>query len=156
MDNDSRIKGLIRFIFSYIIETGGEIREEDKLIESLAEEGYSKEEIESAILWVSLILEKSVYMERDEFVSELDTINTTFVRPLNSEEREKLTPQVQGLLYWLTSTGQLSPQDREDILDLIYYIDENITKDMFFSILDTLVIDKEQGEKDLLYQRYYN
>ncbi len=156
MDNDSRIKGLIRLIFSYIIETGGEIREEDGLVEALAEEGYSKEEIESAILWVSFMLEKSVYMERDEVISELNSIDTSFVRPLNSKEREKLSPQVQGLLYWLTSTGQLSPQDREDVLDIIYYIDEDITRDIFFSILDTLVIDREQGEKDFLYQHYYN
>ncbi len=156
MDNDSRIKGLIRFIFSYFMETGGEIREGDKIIDNLIREGYSQEEVEYAILWVSMVLEKSIYMERDELLSDLESINSTFTRPLHPEERERLTPKAQSLIYWLTSTGQLSPREREDVLDLASYLDEDITDEMLFAILDTLYMSEEGGEEDPLYKYYYN
>ena len=157
MDSNSRIKGLIRFIFSYIIEKEDNL-EGEEIIEELLYEGYSQEEIEYALLWVSMLFERSLYLERDEVVSDLDSIDKAFTRPFNSEERNKLTPQAQGLIYWLTWTGQLSPKEREDILDIISYVEEeSVTKEMVFTLLDTLYIsdNKRQGD-DLLRKYYYN
>ncbi|HID15733.1 MAG TPA: DUF494 family protein [Candidatus Atribacteria bacterium] len=157
MDNDSRIKGLIRFIFSYLVENDGIIDEQDGIIEELTHEGYSNEEIEYAIIWVSAMLEKSIYVMRDEVVSDLDSINKTFTRPLHPDEREKFTEQAQGLIYWLTSTGQLSPQQREDMIDIAIHIGDYITQDMILNILDSLsLIQGNKDDSNILNQYYYN
>ncbi len=154
MDNDSRIKGLIRLIFLRFLENGGELEEDDEILRELSYEGYTDEEIEFVITWINALIEKSILIERDEVLYDLDSINTSFIRPLHPEEREKLTEKAQGLIYWLTSTGQLSPQEREDILDIISYINGDVSSEMVFSILDTLLLAKENSDDTSF--RHYN
>lgn len=105
----SRIMDIISFIIKEVLEGKDLFETETEIVESLMDQGYSLEEINSAFDWLFSLVTKGMAKERLR--------PTTSKRILHHLERLKLNSQAYGLLIRMQESGRITPAQQEEIIE---------------------------------------
>ena len=105
----SRIMDIVSFIIKEVLEGKDLFETETEIVESLMDQGYSLEEINSAFDWLFSLVTKGTAKKRIE--------PTTSRRVLHYLERLKLNSQAYGLLIRMQESGLITPTQQEEIIE---------------------------------------
>lgn len=105
----SRIVNIISFIIKEVLEGKDLLETESEIVESLLDQGYNLEEINSAFDWLFSLITKGMAKKRIK--------STTSKRILHHLERLKLSSPAYGLLIKMQETGLITPAQREEIIE---------------------------------------
>ena len=100
---------IISFIIKEVLEGKDLFETETKIVESLMDQGYSLEEIDSAFDWLSSLATKGMAKKRLE--------PTTSKRILHHLERLRLSSRAYGLLIRMQELGLITPSQQEEIIE---------------------------------------
>lgn len=105
----SRIMDIVSFIIKEVLEGKDLFETETEIVESLMDQGYSLEEINSAFDWLFSLVTKGMAKKRIR--------PTTSKRVLHHLERLKLNSQAYGLLIQMQESGRITPAQQEEIIE---------------------------------------
>lgn len=105
----SRIMDIVSFIIKEVLEGKDLFETETEIVESLMDQGYSLEEINSAFDWLFSLVTKGMAKKRIR--------PTTSKRVLHHLERLKLNSQAYGLLIRMQESGRITPAQQEEIIE---------------------------------------
>ncbi len=105
----NRIMDIISFIIKEVLEGKDLLETETEIVESLMDQGYSLEEINSAFDWLFSLVTKGMAQERLK--------PTTSKRILHHLEKLKLNSQAYGLLIKMQESGLITPAQQEEIIE---------------------------------------
>jgi len=100
---------IISFIIKEILGGKDLFETETEIVESLMDQGYSLEEINSAFDWLFSLVTKGMAKKRIG--------PTTSKRILHHLERLKLNSQAYGLLIQMQESGLITPAQQEEIIE---------------------------------------
>jgi uncharacterized protein Smg (DUF494 family) len=100
---------IISFIIKEVLEGKDLLETETEIVESLMDQGYSLEEINSAFDWLFSLVTKGMTKKRIK--------PTTSKRVLHHLERLKLNSQAYGLLIRMQESGLITPAQQEEIIE---------------------------------------
>lgn len=100
---------IVSFIIKEVLEGKDLFETETEIVESLMDQGYSLEEINSAFDWLFSLVTKGMAKKRIR--------PTTSKRVLHHLERLKLNSQAYGLLIRMQESGRITPAQQEEIIE---------------------------------------
>lgn len=105
----NRIMDIVSFIIKEVLEGKDLLETETEIVESLMDQGYSLEEINSAFDWLSSLVTKGMTKKRIK--------PTTSKRILHHLEKLKLSSQAYGLLIRMQESGLITSAQQEEIIE---------------------------------------
>ncbi len=105
----SRIMDIISFIIKEVLDGKDLLETETEIVESLMDQGYSLEEINSAFDWLFSLITKGMVKKGIK--------PTTSKRILHHLERLKLSSQAYGLLIKMQESGLITFAQQEEIIE---------------------------------------
>ena len=114
----SRIMNIISFIIKEVLEGKGLFETETEIVESLMDQGYSLEEINSAFDWLFSLVTKGTAKKRIK--------PTTSKRVLHYLEWLRLNSSAYGLLIRMQESGLITPAQQEEIIEQALAANEEV------------------------------
>ena len=140
----SRIMDIISFIIKEILGGKDLFETETEIVESLMDQGYSLEEINSAFDWLFSLVTKGMTKKRIK--------PTTSKRILHHLERLKLSSPAYGLLIKMQESGLITPTQQEEIIEQALTSGEEVSSEEIKRIAGQVVFGnsyhKWEGDLD--------
>lgn len=114
----SRIMNIISFIIKEVLGGNGFFETETEIVESLMDQGYSLEEINSAFDWLFSLVTKGTVKKRIK--------PTTSKRVLHYLEWLRLNSSAYGLLIRMQESGLITPAQQEEIIEQALAANEEV------------------------------
>lgn len=139
----SRIMDIVSFIIKEVLEGKDLFETETEIVESLMDQGYSLEEINSAFDWLFSLVTKGMAKKRIR--------PTTSKRILHHLEKLKLNSQAYGLLIRMQESGLITPAQQEEIIEQALTSDEEVGPEEIKRIAGQVVFNNPfyRWEEDL-------
>jgi len=139
----SRIMDIISFIIKEVLEGKDLFETETEIVESLMDQGYSLEEINSAFDWLLSLVTKGMVKKRLK--------PTTSKRILHHLERLKLNSQAYGFLIRMQESGLITLAQQEEIIEQALTSNEEVGPEEIKRIADQVVFNNSfhRWEKNL-------
>lgn len=134
---------IVSFIIKEVLEGKDLFETETEIVESLMDQGYSLEEINSAFDWLFSLVTKGMAKKRIR--------PTTSKRILHHLEKLKLNSQAYGLLIRMQESGLITPAQQEEIIEQALTSDEEVGPEEIKRIAGQVVFNNPfyRWEEDL-------